>query len=70
MMGKAPDTILTDEQGSIEAGLKLLTYEGEWDGLHIFDSYHILNNIRKKLHAKDNLKYFKNLLRARNAQQF
>ena len=70
MMGKMPNTIITDEQGSISAGLDLLTYENVWHGQHLLDTFHILRNVRKRLIHKENIKFFSQAIVAENDLEF
>ena len=65
-MGRKPKSIITDEQGAIIAGLNSLKYEGLWDGDHLLDSFHILQNTKKKLHQKRNIRIFSDLVHAEN----
>lgn len=47
-MGRRPKTIITDQQISMKSALASLKEEGEWDGAHLLDTFHILKNMRKK----------------------
>jgi hypothetical protein len=49
MMGREPDTILSDEQISIKSSLSKLQENGSWSGTHLLDKFHILKNIKKKV---------------------
>jgi hypothetical protein len=61
-----PKVIISDEQASIKSGLDLLRYENIWDGHHLFDTFHILRNIKKKLTRKSNISYFKQIMQSKN----
>lgn len=63
-MNSQPKTIITDEQNSIEAGLNILAYENLWFGTHLLDSFHVLRNVRNKLKKKENIRHFRDLIKA------
>lgn len=51
--------IITDEQAAIESALKQLKDDGDYQGYHLLDTFHILRNITKKTKKKsliDNLR--------------
>jgi len=53
MMGGQPSTIITDEQASIEAALRRLKDNGDYSGVHLWDTFHILRNVAKKTKNRD-----------------
>lgn len=48
MMKGEPATIITDEQASIASALKKLKEDGDYQGSHLWDTFHILRNVSKK----------------------
>lgn len=52
MVGGQPQCIITDEQLSIESAIKQLKEEGDFNGEHLHDTFHILRNITKKTKNK------------------
>ncbi len=47
-----------------------LATSGEFDGTHLFDAYHVLHNVRKRLRRKENVLLFSKILHARNLHEF
>jgi hypothetical protein len=47
IMGKGPETIVTDEEQSLFYALRNLKKQGLWKGQHLFDWFHILKKFRK-----------------------
>ncbi len=66
LLNGKPKVIISDEQASIKSALDLLRYENIWDGQHLFDTFHILRNIKKKLTRKSNISYFKQIMQSKN----
>ncbi len=48
MMGDSPQSIITDEQKTIQLGLNKLRENRIWMGVHLYDSFHIIKNLKKK----------------------
>jgi transposase-like protein len=48
MMGGEPATIITDEQASMDSAIKQLKEDGDYQGSHLWDTFHILRNVNKK----------------------
>lgn len=48
IIGGKPETIITDQQMAMIGALKDLAQEEIWNGSHLFDTYHVLKNLRKK----------------------
>ena len=44
--------------------------EGEYDGTHLYDSYHIIHNVYKKLSKKEHIHFFSKLIQAKNAAEW
>lgn len=65
-MGKKPKTIISDEQKSIAAALKILERENMWDGEHLFDSFHILQKFKRRLPKGKSLHHLKQMVKAEN----
>ena len=53
MMKGEPAVIITDEQASIESAIQQLKEEGDYQGEHLWDTFHILRNISKKTKNKE-----------------
>lgn len=49
IMNTEPQTIITDQQPAIIGALRELREQGNWDGAHLLDTFHILKNLRKKV---------------------
>ena len=47
--GKPPQSFITDEQQSVIGALEDLKQKGYWTGVHLFDPWYALKNIRKTL---------------------
>ena len=69
-MGDTPGVVVTDEERAISAALNELKSSRVWFGNHLYDSYHILHNVRKKLKKKDDIGYFSHLIHAKNEYEF
>jgi len=48
MMKGEPATIITDEQASIASAIKKLKADNDYQGEHLWDTFHILRNVSKK----------------------
>ena len=48
MMSGEPSAIITDEQPAIESALKQMKEDGDYQGHHVLDTFHILRNVMKK----------------------
>lgn len=70
LLGGKPKTIITDEQASIKAAINLLKYEDIYQGSHLFDTFHILRNVKKKLRIKKDLEFFQALISAKTVNAF
>lgn len=46
-MNTEPETIITDQQKSVIVALENIKKENRWDGNHLFDSFHIVKNLKK-----------------------
>jgi hypothetical protein len=55
IMGKAPNTIITDESAAIKSSINELRNARDFIGEHFFDNFHILKNIKKRLKRKANI---------------
>ena len=66
IMGSSPAVLVTDEEKAVRAALSELRDEGDFTGIHLLDSFHILKNVRKKLEVKEHLVYFRKLIHCRN----
>ncbi len=53
MIGKPPETILSDQQITIGYALNALKREHLWHGNHLLDTFHLLSNIRLKMRNKE-----------------
>ena len=53
MMKGESAVIITDEQASIESAIQQLKEEGDYQGEHLWDTFHILRNISKKTKNKE-----------------
>lgn len=69
-IGGQPRLVVSDEERAIHAALKDLQTNREFGGYHIYDSYHIIHNIFKKLKKKEEIKYFSRIIHAKNAAEF
>ena len=69
-VGGRPKVIVTDEERAIRAALIEIESLGDWNGLHLYDAYHILHNVRKKLTKKEDVTLFARLLHAKSDQEW
>jgi hypothetical protein len=53
MMGGEPSVMITDEQSAIAVALNQLKEDGDYQGEHLWDTFHILRNISKKTKNKE-----------------
>ncbi len=65
-----PRILVTDEEKAIGAALGELKQEGDFQGSHRLDLYHILHNVRKKLSERRQVKLFSRIAHARNNPEF
>lgn len=65
-VGGQPRVIISDEERAIAFALKQLQENGDFKGVHMLDSYHILHNIYKKLKGKSEITYFSNMIHSKN----
>ncbi len=61
-----PKVIVTDEERAIHAALVELQSLREFEGVHLFDSFHVLHNIYKRLHNKADIRFYSKILHAKN----
>ena len=61
---------MTDQERAIGSALAELKEKGEWAGLHLFDAFHILHNVRKRLKKKEDIAFFARLLHAATQPEF
>jgi len=69
---RPPQTFVTDEQQTIISALEELKAKEFWNGTHVFDPWHALKNIRKKLRGeeqtkRDMMRTFRTLAMTRSA---
>jgi deoxyhypusine synthase len=62
MMKGEPATIITDEQASIISAIEQLKQDGDFQGYHLLDTFHILRNVSKKSKNKYLLRRAKNTI--------
>lgn len=62
LIGGTPQTIVTDEQAAINAALSQLKRERVFTGAHVFDNFHVLRNLARKVRNKEHLEEFKKLI--------
>ncbi len=65
-VGGKPEVIVTDEERAVHAALVELQEIGEFRGHHLYDSYHVLHNVYKKLANKAEIHYYARILHAKN----
>jgi hypothetical protein len=53
LQGRPPQTIITDQQKTMELGLRQLAHNRIFSGVHIFDPFHVVNHIRNNLHGDE-----------------
>jgi hypothetical protein len=70
MVRRVPTTIITDEQLAIRHALADLQEANIYDGIHCFDCYHVLKNLKKKTSSKENLSGYRSLLRAKSKAEY
>ena len=61
-MGGEPSAIISDEQATIESAIKDLKDNGDYQGVHLHDTFHILRNISKKTSNKDLIRILRNAM--------
>lgn len=69
-VGGQPQVIVSDEERALHAALAELQKADEYHGVHLYDSYHILHNIYRKLGNKSSINYFSRLLHAKTTAEF
>lgn len=47
-MQKEPEVIVSDQQKAIIGAITDLKKDGEFAGFHLFDTYHVIKNLKKK----------------------
>ena len=62
LIGGKPQTIISDEQASIEAALTELNRSGRWNGSHCFDVFHVIKNLSRRVRDRDQLSELKTLI--------
>lgn len=67
--GKEPSCVISDQQASIREALSEMVEARAYSGVHCYDSFHILRNLKKKT-AKGNMPRYAELIRARNRQLY
>jgi hypothetical protein len=72
---RPPQTIITDEQQSIASAISVLQDRGFYPGVHIYDPWHIMKNLRKKLVGSDEwqrdiMKVFKTAIYSRSDWEY
>jgi hypothetical protein len=61
-----PKIIVSDEEKAIHSALVELRKSGEFTGLHLHDSFHILNNVHKKINPKQDIRYYSQIIHSKN----
>jgi hypothetical protein len=61
-MEKSVNVIISDQDIALSAAIRNMKINGEFEGVHLLDCYHILRNIKKNLHFKGNWEFFKELV--------
>lgn len=51
--GNFPQTIITDQQKTMELGLDMLAQSDRFSGIHIYDPFHIVNHIRESVRGEE-----------------
>jgi hypothetical protein len=58
---------ISDEERAIHAALMDLKLSGDYEGVHLYDSFHILhNNVFKKLRNKADIRYYSKMMHVKN----
>lgn len=65
IMGKEPETIISDRGKGIIEGIKSLLREDGYHGHHLFDSFHLMKGIRTQSPLK---KYYHALYRSSDSE--
>jgi len=58
-MKKEAAVIISDEDRALTAALRNLKRDEEFGGVHLFDSFHILRNLKKNLLKKQHWDLFR-----------
>jgi hypothetical protein len=66
MMKGEPATIITDEQASIASAIKKLKADNDYQGEHLWDTFHILRNIGKKTNNAELCRALRDAMFAKN----
>ena len=48
-----PQTIITDQQKTMEVGLEMLVQRNRYSGIHIYDPFHMVNHIRESVRGEE-----------------
>jgi hypothetical protein len=70
MMKGEPATIITDEQASIISAIEQLKQDGDFQGCHLLDTFHILRNVSKKSKNRDLLYELRNAMFAKTRKEY
>lgn len=70
MMKGEPATIITDQQASILSAIAQLKDDGDFQGFHLLDTFHILRNVSKKSKNKDLLYELRNAMFAKTRKEY
>ena len=65
IMKGEPSVIITDEQAAIQSAIESLKQDGEYQGDHLWDTFHILRNVSKKTKNKDLLSWLRDAMFAK-----
>ena len=69
-MGGQPAVIVTDEERAIHAAIEELQTLRQFSGIHLYDAFHILHNVKKKLTEKEHVVLFSRILHAKNTIEY